>query len=363
MNKKRVLFVGAFKKSVAGGATGGVQSACNSLVESELLNFYEFELIDTSNNTVPPPKTYQKIHHIILRNIKSIYFLFFGRVSTLICFSSSGKSLMEKGFLIFIAKLLGKKTIISIRSGDIEQQYNSSNSMKRILSSVLKYSDVIIGQSDYWSRFYSTVNTNNKNKIVTIYNWLNINEAQILKDKNKEFVELLFLGWIEKTKGIYDLIEAVDIIVKNNRNFKFKVNVCGGGAAKDDVIRIIKSKGIFEYFVFHGWVNGVAKEKILNSSDIFVMPTYFEGFPNSMIEAINYRCAVVINNIPTIEGYLDDGKHALISQIGNKILLASHIQKLMESFELREKLANNALVLLKEKNNLSVAVEKFKSIL
>lgn len=362
-SRKRVLFVGAFKKSVSDGATGGVQSACNLLIESELSNLFEFKLIDTSNNTVPPPKTYQKLHHIIFRNIKSLFFLGFGRISTFICFSSSGKSVIEKGYLILIAKKMGKRTILSIRAGDIIEQYENKKWMKYFLPLVLKNCDYIICQSDFWAKFYSNINQSKKNQVLTIYNWIRISEVKISKNRNSNLVQLLYLGWIEKTKGIFDLVNAINIVVKNYNITNIHVNVCGGGSAKEEVVELVSELNISHYFTFHGWVHGKEKEIVLSTSDIFVMPTYFEGFPNSMIEAINFRLAVIINNIPAIEGYLQDGKHALLSEIGDCNSLANCVLKVVEDSNLRQELAENAFDLMVKNNSIAIAVDKFKEIL
>lgn len=357
------MFVGAFKKSVSDGATGGVQSACNSLIESELSTLFDFELIDTSNSTVPPPKTYQKIHHIILRNIKSVYFLFFGRIRTLICFSSSGKSLIEKGLLIFLAKKLKKRTVLSIRSGDMVDQYENKRWMKYFLPFVLRNCDFIVCQSAFWMKFYSSVNTSEKNQIVTIYNWIKIKESIIHRNPKSEQIELLYLGWIEQTKGIFDLVNAIYLLITKHNLKNIHINICGGGSAKSEVSTLISKLEISNYFTFHGWVHGNEKHNMLLKSDIFVMPTYFEGFPNSMIEAINYRLPVIINDIPAIKGYLEDGKHALFSRIGDCSDLANCILKVVGDGSLRQKLSDNAFDLLKEKNTLSAAVNTFKNIL
>jgi glycosyltransferase involved in cell wall biosynthesis len=361
LDKRVILFVGAFKKSVKGGATGGVQSACNLLVESSLKDEYNFILIDTSNDSVPPPPRWKKLHKLAYRNIQVYYHLLFSNIDTLIVFSSSGPSLYEKGQMVRFASFRKIKTIFAPRSGDMDIQFNSITWVKKYLPKVLKSSDYIICQSQYWSQFFNTIELSSK-KYKIINNWLNVIPYNESKDYTDTSLNLVFMGWFDRTKGIFELLESVRIIVQEYKK-PIHLHLCGGGNEEIEISKFIITHQLSNEITIHGWVHGDKKALIWIMADIFVMPTHFEGFPNAMIEAMNQNVPVIISDIPAIEGFVIDGYNGLICKREDTNSLSEKILQLITNPQLRSTIAKNAKQNLYQHNNIDIAVQKFKEIL
>tara|TARA_B100000767_G_scaffold273126_1_gene302451 strand:+ start:1373 stop:1753 length:381 start_codon:yes stop_codon:yes gene_type:complete len=84
----------------------------------------------------------------------------------------------------------------------------------------------------------------------------------------------------------------------------------------------------FKYKVdFMGWVDGEAKQKLLEESKIFCLPSYAEGFPMSLIEAWQHKVVPIASNVGGIPDVLIDKVNGLLIEPGD-------INRLCENLEL-----------------------------
>lgn len=125
---------------------------------------------------------------------------------------------------------------------------------------------------------------------------------ELLENKNKEEVNLVYLSNIMCSKGIFDLISAFKLLATKYTNVR--LNIAGGyiadkymGAAevKENFLHEISGSA---QIVYLGKVFGDEKIKLLQRSDIFVLPTYYdsEAFPISIIEGMACGNAIVTTN-------------------------------------------------------------------
>ena len=133
------------------------------------------------------------------------------------------------------------------------------------------------------------------------------------KQQHKQQLDLLFLSRIEEEKGIYI---AIDVINKANKlhNDICYLHVAGDGSELEKVKEYVMKNNI-KNIIFHGYVRGKEKFSLLESTDIFLLPTYYgEGQPNSILEAMLYaqpiisRINAAIPDVVTndVNGYLSE---------------------------------------------------------
>ena len=112
---------------------------------------------------------------------------------------------------------------------------------------------------------------------------------------------ILFLGRFEQVKGIIEFENAVKNILKN---FQVEVLIVGGGSLEDKAKLILKG---IKRVHFVPWQPVKDIHKFYIASDIYVLPSKFEGLPLTMIEAMNAGLHIVytpVGGIPeVIEGY------------------------------------------------------------
>ena len=150
-----------------------------------------------------------------------------------------------------------------------------------------------------------------------------LENEMVKKDKSK--IGLLYLSNIMVSKGIFELIDAFEHLTKKNDNII--LNIAGEYLADDHMsIKQIKKK--FEEKIsqnnkirYLGKIFGKDKIKLLQSSDIFILPSYKEAFPISIIEAMASGNAIVVTNERYISEVLSSKNGVLVQKKSVKSLV------------------------------------------
>ncbi|HEX3386486.1 MAG TPA: glycosyltransferase, partial [Mucilaginibacter sp.] len=129
-------------------------------------------------------------------------------------------------------------------------------------------------------------------------------------------INLLFLGRIGDRKGIFDLL---DVIASGADIFKDKLKLyIGGDGEVERLETYIKDNdlgGIVEYI---GWVDAAKKEDYFLKSHVFMLPSYSEGLPVSLLEAMSYGMPVISTNVGGIPEILENGVNGFMISPGDK---------------------------------------------
>lgn len=362
MEKSNVIFIGAFKNTTGDGGTGGQLFACTSLIESDLKNQFDFYLIDTTAVSIPAPPVYKRLYHVFHRQFLLLKYLLFYRVETVIAFSSSGLSFVEKGMMLLVSNIFGKRTIFAPRSGITKLDYDSSKIYRFIIPYIVNRVDLLICQNQKWKSFYEGITSPNQKKFKVVRNWIDLDkyEENVSRLKNFNPPHILYLGWLETYKGINDLVLAVQIL--KNRKVPFILNIFGSGSQLQKVESSIEHFGLRDCVKLMGWANFNQKMEAFNWADIYVVPSHMEGSPNSILEAMALGVPILGTRIDGIEELLKN-ESGLIVEKENPESLADGMVKLIKDISLRESLRKNALVKVKHQHGIEAAVNNWSSIL
>ena len=202
---------------------------------------------------------------------------------------------------------------------------------------------------------------NDRSKYVVIKNWLDT-ELYNHTQQNNEKLNLLFLAWLEKDKGIFDLIRAIDIIVKNGLK-NFELQIAGKGKDEKEAELLVKELNLGEYIKFYGWVLGERKMDLLANSEIFILPSYYEGSPNALLEAMASGNACITTGVGAIPDIIKNGNNGIISPKSNILELSKNISFLINKEETRNQMSTNAMEYVKEYHDIKVAIKQFEIIL
>ena len=104
----------------------------------------------------------------------------------------------------------------------------------------------------------------------------------------------------------------------------------GGDGDVEQVKEIIKQNGLENIAEFQGWVNGEKKEYLLNLADAFILPSYNEGLPISVLEAMSYSLPVISTTGGGIPEILKNGENGFIMEPGDKDAIYHAVVSLME---------------------------------
>lgn len=148
-----------------------------------------------------------------------------------------------------------------------------------------------------------------------------------------------FAGRLVRDKGIIELIRAYQEIRKNHHNIRL---ILVGmleirDALPEDVVKTIKED---KSIVSTGYVGYARIEQYYALMDIFVLPSYREGFPTSVLEASAMEIPVITTRVTGCCDSIIDGKTGIFVNHDEKELEAA-IMKLYDSVELRSQMGKN----------------------
>ena len=361
MPKTKILIVGSFKETTKDGHVGGQQFACRTLINSKLSERVQWLCVDSTSRSVITPPFYERVLKAIFRFIKFSCLLIFRVPKRVIIFTVNGFGFMEKGSMALLAKAFGKKVILAPRSGLIPRDLRESKFLSKFIPFVFERCDYIICQSEKWrSLFAGYMSEESIARLQVIENWIDTDKKYTPVPRTGELC-VVFLGWIEETKGVFDLYEGFKNSLKVDNNLRLIFT--GKGSVFDELKERIQTDKLENRVSLMGWVNKECKEELINQADIFVLPSYFEGFPNSLLEAMLYGKACLSTKVGAVCDIIEDGENGFlmdkgdINRITEVILLLSCSKELMNSvgYKARERVLKN--------NTIDVAVKKFEQLL
>lgn len=233
--------------------------------------------------------------------------------------TASYNSFWRSSLFINVAKLFNKKVVLHIHGGGFKEFFASS---PKKISKALEKCDVLIVLSEYWKRFFSDITKRPCVEIVNnIIPYPSIDNR--LKNTKSPIVNFLFLGLISEQKGIFDLVST---IAENKSSLRNKMTLSIGGLGKTtQLTEYIDEYKISDIVKYKGWVAGKEKIEMLNSSDVFILPSYTEGIPISILEAMSYNLAIISTPVGGIPEIVKNRVNGLLVNPGDKKMLYNAI--------------------------------------
>jgi len=330
------------------------QSICfKILIDGLKKNNTEFKIVNISSKFKKNNSHYVRFYRII-----DYFFILFNFCRKLI-FNKSGVVYLQISqsrqgfyrdfFIIWFAKLFNDRIVAHLHGGNYDGfYYSQSRWMQKIIKFTLRKVDKIVILSErlrYMFDFDGTL----KNNIFVIQNCLPSNQREIFK-KGKEIklnepIRILFLSNLIESKGYFDLLKAVNILVKEyHKNVTCKF--CGEFLSNIDDLKIksakdgkekfedyIEKNKLKKYVKYDGVVSGQKKEQILKWAHFFVLPTIYiyEGQPLSIIEAIANGCVIISTEYRAIPDMVKHNKNGILIKYGRPEEIALTINNISEN--------------------------------
>jgi glycosyltransferase involved in cell wall biosynthesis len=158
--------------------------------------------------------------------------------------------------------------------------------------------------------------------------------------KSHDEMRVLFLGQFKYRKGFDLLVKAMPAVIKRFPEARF-IFPGHSPVHKDDLLQLLDEGGVRGYAQLPGFVSEREKAALFLSSEVYVLPTRYEGFGIPLIEAMSAGCPVVSSDIPVINEIIKDGQTGLLFEYNNHEKLAEVLVHILENPLLRHKLAEN----------------------
>ncbi|MBK8551327.1 MAG: glycosyltransferase family 4 protein [Ignavibacteria bacterium] len=252
---------------------------------------------------------------------------------------------LRDGLFILTSAYFSKaKIVIHLHEGNYfrNEFYDKSNFLlKRFIKRTLSKTDTAIVLGD---RLISIFDGLVKN-VVAVPNGINRESTSVIKDRfnsDREKIIIGFLGNLFESKGVLDILNAAEIVLKKYDNVEFRFAGAWSlkeGNTKHKAERIIAEKNLGNRVFFSGVITGPDKEEFLNKTDIFVFPTWYkyEGFGIVIIEAMAEGLPVIsTKDTGTIPDIVTDGETGILIGKQDSVQIADAIIKLIENPLLRK---------------------------
>ena len=345
MFKKKILIVGTFPPNI-----GGISSYIQILLKSNLnkkFHFIEFSINRPTMGISKDVNNYNLIFHIgfitliksfiiTFKHIAEFFFILIIKKPKIVHIHTPDYiPFWENSIYILISKIFMKKIILHIHAHSFDTFYNNEHRLFKIfIRKTLINSDKIIVLSKKQKNFFLKLIP--ISKIHIIQNAINFNNFKyISSNKNKSnIIKIIFIGGEEaKRKGIYDVFKAINIVTR-----KIEQNICFifiGRCNIQKMTFICKKLKINNYVKFLGYVIETEKIKILKESHIFILPSYAEGLPIAILEAMASGLPIISTTVGSISEVIEEGINGFLIEPGDYIKLAEKIIFLLKNKSIR----------------------------
>jgi glycosyltransferase involved in cell wall biosynthesis len=257
-----------------------------------------------------------------------------GRLVLLHAHTSARGSLWRKIAFILVALAARRPVILHLHSGDFENYYQERCGVwrKRLVRFVFRRVDRIVVLSRHMHDAVRRIEP--AARVTRIFNPIVLPARTAAVRKSAPV--LLFLGLLSARKGVFELLEALAIV---RRRFPaVRLRLGGHGDVPSLEARALEL-GVYDSVEFLGWVAGERKERELTEATVFVLPSYAEGLPMGVLEAMAAGTPVVATAVGGVPDAIENGVEGSLVPPGDAHALADRIMRLLGSAELRANFA------------------------
>ncbi len=254
-------------------------------------------------------------------------------------------------YLAIFAILFRKKYGLNVRG-----EHGVSTNLSKFL---YKHADIVFTVSPLFTDLVNSVGGNGFTQRPGIsFGYNDIITTDQLKPK--DFYNLLYLGRLDIEKGLVELIEAIAIIKEKNK-FQFKLTIVGDGYHQSFIYSKVIELNLDDVIIFHGPENNINKLKdIYLGSDLFILPSYHEGFPRTIYEAMIFGVPVITTFVGGIGSRMKDNFNCLKIETKSPTSIVEKIEYAFENYNNLTSIVENSENLIREildTNKLSHAEE------
>jgi glycosyltransferase involved in cell wall biosynthesis len=149
----------------------------------------------------------------------------------------------------------------------------------------------------------------------------------------------IYLGIMDHRKGAFDLVNAFANIHKNGAPVRL---IMAGDGEVDTVRTMVKELGVEEISTIFNWITPEQRDRLLEESDVFVLPSHHEGLPMAMLEAMSWGLPVISTPVGGIPEVIIEGQNGFLIQPGNVDELTQAMHQLVSDTEMCQAMGQNA---------------------
>lgn len=311
------------------GQAGGVLSATRAVFGDELAATFDVRFVDTTMQAFPPPGLRERVAAGGRRAAAALRLIGSFRPDVALAFCGDATSFYEKSSLLLAAKAAGARAYLSPRSGRAKAWLDKSAAARRWVAFAGGRLDGFLVQSRAWRDVFASAGVPPHrlhvwHNAVDTTSWAPVAASRRPWSGDRPF-RFLFMGWAIEPKGLRELVAAAERLA-GAPGPPFELAVAGDGAVADELRARRARAELPAHVELLGWVTGDARVKEFSRADALVLPTYSEGFPNVVIEAMACALPVIATPVGATPDVVVDGETGLL-------IPPREVQPLMEAMD------------------------------
>lgn len=347
-NNKKILMVGPDLNGL-----GGISKVIQTWKEINLFSYYNIKFI-------PSVSDFTK-NRTLFFFINLTKFLFFLCIDCKLVYVHTAlyKSLYRKLLFLLFSIMLKKKIVLHIHPSTLKRYFSRLNRIEiLIINFIFKRIDIFVVLAEE-TRKYIKHHFPTK-QVHILRNPIIVEKMKNLDGIKRQNHEVIYLGWYVRYKGIYKLVDAIEILAK--KGIEIHLN-CYGTKEIDKLKNYVKTKKLEEYIFVNGWVGEKDKIRALYQSTLLILPSFSEGIPNVILEAMATKTPIVTTPVGGIKDILRNENTAIFIKPGDPNDISEKILKCLNNDDLRNRIAENAYLEVKNKYDAKPIIEQFSAIL
>lgn len=264
---------------------------------------------------------------------------------------------------LLTAKMFKKKVILALAGSSLEVAKNRSKLFVILVKLLRNINFILSKRIIIYSRgLVEKWNLKKYKKKILIGggHFLDFNKFQIKKQLGERDNLVSYIGKLDEKKGILNLLDAIQrILLGKNDNIRFLI--VGDGELWGIITNYLKEKNLNTKIKLIEWMSHDELPRYFNESKLIVIPSYSEGLPNVMLEAMACGTPVLVTPVGAIPDIIKDGETGFILEDNSPETIAKGITSALNHPNL-EQVAANARALVEQEFTYEAAVERYRKI-
>lgn len=335
---------------------GGIATVVNGYRGSKLEEDYEITYVESYKDGSKIEKLFKGIeayfHFAIV--------LLFHKPDIVHIHSSFGSSFYRKMPFIYMAAWVKIPIINHIHGADFDEFYaNASENKKEKIKKVYSKCSLLIALSEEWKARLNQIVPSEKVLVIENYSILHEDALKQRMERNCNNT-VLFLGELGKRKGCYDIPNVIKMVKETIPDVRFVLAGAGSEADEKNIKQLIEDKGVSDNTVFPGWVRGEEKDGLLRAADVFFLPSYNEGMPMSVLDAMGYGLPIVSTNVGGISQIVHTDKNGYCCDAGDIEYMSTGMIDLLTNGKKRKEAMRESVRIVKQRYSLNAHLMRLK---
>lgn len=234
----------------------------------------------------------------------------------------------------FIKKIYKIEYILSLRGGDVPGLEFTIDSIHRCIKPlrqlILRKAKIVVANSRGLAFASEKIDPFH---VKVIPNGVDTNFFIPTTGVNGNTFKFLYVGRFQRQKNLFNLLDNIAKL-RTNIQKKFYLYLVGDGPLKEELILKSLSLKIDDIVFWHGWKSKEELKKIYSSCNCLIQPSYYEGMPNVVLEAMACGLPIIATNVIGNQDVVMHGKTGFLYDINNYESFQEYSRKILEDTDL-----------------------------